>query len=995
MTGGTAPYTYLWNPFIGSSNYVTGLAHGNYDINIFDANGCSLTTGFTLPFVSTYCGDLNVTDIDDNPIANVGGVFMINHPYTCLNTVSEVQIKLCQSSPCTFTILNYSGISISVDSFYLGADIINNTISSSGCSIVSLIFNPISAQTYNGFFTITTEYCTHSFSLSGTGVENVISADTQFIDFGNVCFGTADTKYLTLLNLTPDTRTISIQNTPSEVVSSNAIILTPNSTVNIPYTFTPSYPLTYPVLWERQFTGTTKISNCTPLSISLSGTGYGGNLYVSSLDFGCVNRNCYLDQTATIYNTHCLPVTITSVDIPVYYSNQLSILNFSATTIPAGGTMNFDVRYSALTSIATYTTVHTDFSLASVIVSGITACMVDSIGNIGSILPIITVPGIPMTTSVNVTNTSVSNLVISAHITNITGGTPSNLTVNPIISLPAPIYPITGITQVFTISFNDPNDVLENFYLNLTDSCGNHRAIPFSVYSAAIGYTNPIFGYPSCFGNDNGLLTITPSGGTSPYIVVWDNGVTGNTINNVTAGTYNVVITDYYGNSSPFSFDISQPNPLTISHVVPFNGYVNILVYGNANGYIDLMLSGGTSPYSYTWSGYTYQNVPYSNLNEDLTGLTAGNYFVTVTDSHGCQITDFVGLNQPDPLVIVINNCTPPVPPTPYCTLTGGTADITVSGGQGPYSIIVCPTVPQNPLFDVGGPYYGSTNCQVLPNCSGATPGMPCVTQTCYCCDSSPSPCFSACPITMCNIIIGNLPPGNYPPGSFNVTDANSGTTSYTVPTFVPDQSTLGFELTQTETTCGGQANGTITATIIPTYNQLGVIGMGVPPYTYYLNGIQQGPPTTSIIKTFIGLVSDIYTITINDSDNNTVTHNIKVNQGRLTATITTTSETLQEANGSITITGISGGVGPYYASKNSSVPVMVTVGYVFNNLPAGSYLIQITDSLGCTFTIKPIISRTTPTETGQKIFKGKASVGTQNTYEKRLGGFKIIPKTK
>ena len=997
VSGGTPPYSYFWNPSEPNSEYINGLAHGNYNINVFDSNGCTFFTGMTLPYTTSHCSALYLTDIYGNLIPNIGGEYQITMSHTCLNNVSAKTIKLCQNSPCTFNILSYSGISTTISDFYLGGEILNLSIPSSGCTNISLVFNPTSAQTYTTNFSITTEYCTYYFSLSGTGVENIISADTTSIDFGNICFGTADTRYLTILNLTPDNRAIYVQTIPSEFSSISAFILSGNSSVTVPYVFTPTYPLTNPVIWQKEFLGTTSLTDCPTMVISLSGTGYGGNLYVSGLNFGCVNKNCYRDETATIYNYHCLPVNISGVTIPSYYNGILTVFGFTPTTIPAGGTSTFNVRYSATTTLVSFMAVTTDFSLASLLVSGITACMVDTLGGIDPIIPIITTPGVADTSTVSISNITSTNLFIAANITNLTGGTPTNVTVAPpIIALPAPVLPATATTNTFTITFNDPAPIVEWFNFNLTDNCGNHITIPFFVSSTAIGYSNATITNPSCNGYNNGSIVITPSGGTSPYTIVWDIGITGDTITNLSADTYTSTIYDFYWNSDTFSFTLTEPNALGISHTVPFNGSYNILVYSANTGYVDITVVGGTLPYSYYWSGYTYQGASFSSTLEDITGLTAGNYLVTVTDANGCQISDFASLNQPNPITIVINNCTPPVPPSLSCTITGGTANISVSGGQCPYSIIVCPTVPQNPLFAAGGPYYGLTTCQILPDCSVVSSGTPCITSTCYCCDDSLYPCVSgSCPCTHCDIIISNLPPGNYPPGTFGVIDVNSGTTVYVVPTFVPNPSTLGFVLSQIPATCNGQSNGSLTVTIVPTMNQLGQYGMGVPPYTYFLDGVQQGLPTTDITQTYNGLSSNYHTITVEDNDSNIVTNSIFVGQGRVSASISIVSETLQEGNGSITINTISGGIGPYTATINSNTPVTIYGGYVFSNLSAGSYLIEIVDSLGCRFSIKPVISRFIPMEEGQKLIGAKTPVSNPTIYEKRLGGFKLINKKK
>jgi hypothetical protein len=175
--------------------------------------------------------------------------------------------------------------------------------------------------------------------------------------------------------------------------------------------------------------------------------------------------------------------------------------------------------------------------------------------------------------------------------------------------------------------------------------------------------------------------------------------------------------------------------------------------------------------------------------------------------------------------------------------------------------------------------------------------------------------------------------------------------------------------------------------------NQLGEYGMGSPPYTYFLNGVQQGSPTINTHKTFTGLTSGYYNVGIQDSDLNFILHTIFVNQSKLSANISTVAETLQDGNGSITINSISGGIGPYTATINSSTPVTILPGYVFNNLSAGNYLIEITDSVGCYFNVKPIVRRIIPPEENQKISGNKTPIFNPTIYEKRLGGFKLINK--
>ena len=138
---------------------------------------------------------------------------------------------------------------------------------------------------------------------------------------------------------------------------------------------------------------------------------------------------------------------------------------------------------------------------------------------------------------------------------------------------------------------------------------------------------------------------------------------------------------------------------------------------------------------------------------------------------------------------------------------------------------------------------------------------------------------------------------------------------------------------------------------------------------------------------------SDNHTIKVMDSDHNVVSETIYVGRSRVSASISTVSETLQQGDGSIKIDTIFGGIEPFTARINSSTPIVISDGYTFNNLSAGNYLIEITDSLGCTFVTKPMVTRVIPTESGKKQLKQKPAISNPTIYEKRLGGFKIISK--
>ena len=134
----------------------------------------------------------------------------------------------------------------------------------------------------------------------------------------------------------------------------------------------------------------------------------------------------------------------------------------------------------------------------------------------------------------------------------------------------------------------------------------------------------------------NGSASVTPLGGTLPFIYDWSTGQTGPSALGLSAGSYDVSITD--ANSCTFIIpflidDNGTLNPTTI--------VINETCSPGNDGSINLTITGGTVPYSFSWS--TGQTV------QDPTGLSAGNYVVTVVDANNCVAFAFVtvGLGSP------------------------------------------------------------------------------------------------------------------------------------------------------------------------------------------------------------------------------------------------------------------------------------------------------------------------------------------------------------
>jgi hypothetical protein len=124
---------------------------------------------------------------------------------------------------------------------------------------------------------------------------------------------------------------------------------------------------------------------------------------------------------------------------------------------------------------------------------------------------------------------------------------------------------------------------------------------------------------PSCPGEADAQLTVTPNNGTAPYSVSWNTGSTANSLTNLSSGTYTITITDANGEVAIASVNVREPVALTASINKVGN---NLTAFGN----------GGTPPYTYTWS---------NGVNgQGNNSITFGTYTVTITDSKGCVSTE-------------------------------------------------------------------------------------------------------------------------------------------------------------------------------------------------------------------------------------------------------------------------------------------------------------------------------------------------------------------
>ena len=180
-----------------------------------------------------------------------------------------------------------------------------------------------------------------------------------------------------------------------------------------------------------------------------------------------------------------------------------------------------------------------------------------------------------------------------------------------------------------------------NYSIDVSDINGCSYSESFSLSNPDSIFTQSTTTDISCFGGNNGSVSINiSSGGIPPYNFSYDNGINyqiSNTFNNLGAGNYSFLITDNNGCLSSTYSELIEP-----SVIISTTTATDVSCYGYCDGSVNATALGGTTPYSFTW-------------NNGTSNLCAGFYNVIITDTNGCINSNTAIVNEPNPLLINIS----------------------------------------------------------------------------------------------------------------------------------------------------------------------------------------------------------------------------------------------------------------------------------------------------------------------------------------------------
>jgi len=887
VTGGTAPYTFLWSNGATTEDLVN-LTAGTYTVAITDANSCMTTAGGTVSQpAAALAGTAVVTDVScfggNDGVVDLtvtGGT----PPYTFLWSNGATTEDLVNLTAGTYTATITDANSCTTTS---GGTVTQPAAPLAGTTIVTDVLCYGDA-TGTIDLTVTGGTAPYTFLWSnGATTEDIsgLTAGTYIVVITDANSCTTTSGGTVTQPAAPLAGTTVITDVLCFGDATGAIDLTVTGGT-APYTF----------LWSNGAT-TEDLINLTA-----------GTYTVTITDA----NSCITTAGGTVTQPAAPLAGTTIVTDVLCYGDATGAIDLTVT----GGTAPYTFLWS--NGATTEDLVNLTAGTYIVTITDANSCITTAGGTV-------TQPAAPLAGTTVITDVLCFGDATGAIDLTVTGGTAPYTF---LWSNGATTEDITDLTAgTYTVIITDAN--------NCTTTAGGTVTQPAAALAGTAVMTDV-----SCFGGNDGAVDLTVTGGTSPYTFLWSNGATTEDISGLTAGTYTVNITDANSCTTTSGGTVTQPAaPLTATTVV-----ADVLCFGEATGAVDLTVTGGTSPYIFLWSNgsttedlsdviagtYTVTITDANNCTTNAAGIVAepltalaGSIIsqtnVTVYGGNDGSVT-VEGSGGTPPYQYKLDEGSYQASGT-FGSLTAGIYTVTVQDNN--LCTFDVPVTITQPPAGLSGSVISQTNV----SCFGGNDGNATVEGT------------------------GGYPPYEYSlnggpyqssgtftaliAGTYTVTVRDAVLDLYIVPVIITEPSELTVTTTQVDVLCMGEATGSATA----------IVSGGTEPYSYSWNTL---PVQTSVTAT--GLTAGLFTVTVTDANGCIATADVTITQPATALTVTTTWINVLcygGTEGSATATA-EGGIGPYTYSWNTSPEQTDPTVY---GLAAGNYTVTVTDFNGCTAT--------------------------------------------